>query len=262
MEKTSTVQESYVHPDPMKFTGHERDYNGLYWIQTQDYLDYMHARYYQARMGRFLSVDPSMDLQANPPNPQRWNRYSYVSNNPINKIDPDGRDEYAMDQRLSGIEDDWHGRDKYQAAFLAGSAAAVGVGVAAPGLLAAGAPRIASAILSNPQWIGAASSVLAGFAGQPTVARSISILRPGGRFIGSEGRSKAIRHMSGTAADAMKLFKQLASGGKIEAVGKNHFKVAVDGGHVLIRTVSKEKGVKAVVEVAIDGIGTREVKFK
>ncbi|HEX8618501.1 MAG TPA: RHS repeat-associated core domain-containing protein [Thermoanaerobaculia bacterium] len=38
----------------------------------------------------FLSVDPvwvSTDLRQ----PQSWNRYSYVRNNPINRIDPDGR---------------------------------------------------------------------------------------------------------------------------------------------------------------------------
>jgi hypothetical protein len=41
-------------------------------------------------MGRFLSVDPapvSVHLGA----PQSWNRYSYVQNNPMNRIDPFGR---------------------------------------------------------------------------------------------------------------------------------------------------------------------------
>lgn len=90
-----------------KFTGHERDAATL---------DYMHARYYDPYVGRFFSVDPVMDLKASLPSPQRWNRYSYVSNSPINKTDPDGRDEYAMDQRLSGIEDDWE-RDRQQVSF-------------------------------------------------------------------------------------------------------------------------------------------------
>jgi RHS repeat-associated protein len=89
VEKTSTVQESGLQPDPMKFTGHERDYNGLYWIQTQDYLDYMHARYYQARMGRFLTVDPGRDWDM--VKPQSWNRYGYARNSPVSIADPDGR---------------------------------------------------------------------------------------------------------------------------------------------------------------------------
>jgi len=65
-----------------QFTGHERDAESL---------DYMHARFYAPYMGRFLSVDPVLDLKRTLPEPQRWNRYSYVVNNPLNRIDPDGR---------------------------------------------------------------------------------------------------------------------------------------------------------------------------
>jgi RHS repeat-associated protein len=67
--------------DKLKFTGHERDGRSL---------DYMHARYYDPLMGRFLSVDPpweSADLKK----PQSWNRYAYVLNNPVNLTDPDGK---------------------------------------------------------------------------------------------------------------------------------------------------------------------------
>jgi RHS repeat-associated protein len=75
------VQASGVS-DMQKFTGHERDPSGL---------DYMHARYYSAGMGRFLSVDPVMDREKALKEPQRWNRYSYVINNPLRYRDPDGR---------------------------------------------------------------------------------------------------------------------------------------------------------------------------
>jgi RHS repeat-associated protein len=69
----------------MKFTGHERDTAGL----TPGFeLDYMHARYYDPNMNRFLSVDPG-GFDAN--NPQSWNRYLYADNNPLLKTDPDGR---------------------------------------------------------------------------------------------------------------------------------------------------------------------------
>jgi len=47
----------------------------------------MHARYYSSWESRFLSVDPA---QADPKNPQSWNRYGYVLNNPLILIDPDG----------------------------------------------------------------------------------------------------------------------------------------------------------------------------
>jgi RHS repeat-associated protein len=76
-------QEMRVSADaePMKFTGHERDGRSL---------DYMHARYYDPLMGRFLSVDPTWESAALRA-PQSWNRYTYVRNNPVNRTDPDGR---------------------------------------------------------------------------------------------------------------------------------------------------------------------------
>jgi RHS repeat-associated protein len=70
----------------LQFTGHERDIpasgSGLV-------LDYMHARYYDGAGGRFLSVDPGKDWD--PKQPQSWNMYAYVRNNPLNRIDPTGR---------------------------------------------------------------------------------------------------------------------------------------------------------------------------
>lgn len=41
------------------------------------------------RTGRFLSVDPGRDWDMH--QPQSWNMYAYVRNNPINRIDPTGR---------------------------------------------------------------------------------------------------------------------------------------------------------------------------
>jgi RHS repeat-associated protein len=74
----------------MKFTGHERDRNGE---SAADDLDYMHARYYSPRLGRFLSVDV---VQGKSKIPQTWNRYSYARGNPILFTDPDGRFEGAQ----------------------------------------------------------------------------------------------------------------------------------------------------------------------
>jgi RHS repeat-associated protein len=65
-----------------QFTGHERD---------NRYLDYMRARYYNPNWGRFLSVDPVIDFKTNMTNPQGWNRYSYVRNNPVRWTDPTGK---------------------------------------------------------------------------------------------------------------------------------------------------------------------------
>lgn len=46
--------------------------------------------------GRFLSVDPVLDQKLALSNPQAWNRYAYVRNNPINKTDPTGRREALL----------------------------------------------------------------------------------------------------------------------------------------------------------------------
>jgi len=72
--------------EAIRFTGHERD------IVAGDghTLDYMHARYDNPSLGRFLSVDPVMPSEAMRA-PQLWNRYAYVGNNPINRVDPTGK---------------------------------------------------------------------------------------------------------------------------------------------------------------------------
>ncbi len=53
-------------------------------------LDYFLARYYSARLGRFTTVDPG-NAGSLLDDPQTWNGYVYVNNNPLGRIDPDGR---------------------------------------------------------------------------------------------------------------------------------------------------------------------------
>ena len=57
----------------------ERDTEGM------TYQD--HARNLDFSIGRFLTPD---DVPGNPADPQSWNRYSYVENDPINHVDPSG----------------------------------------------------------------------------------------------------------------------------------------------------------------------------
>jgi len=52
-------------------------------------LDYFLARYYSSMQGRFTSVDPE-NAGAFEDEPQSWNGYAYVQNNPLGFIDPDG----------------------------------------------------------------------------------------------------------------------------------------------------------------------------
>jgi RHS repeat-associated protein len=44
------------------------------------------ARYYDASLGAFISVDPVMDLA----DPDQWNPYAYATNNPVTNTDPTG----------------------------------------------------------------------------------------------------------------------------------------------------------------------------
>ena len=44
------------------------------------------ARYYDAKLGSFISVDPLLDLT----DPQQWNGYAYANNNPTTWSDPTG----------------------------------------------------------------------------------------------------------------------------------------------------------------------------
>jgi RHS repeat-associated protein len=73
-----------------KFTGHERDRDPAGGLNG---VDYMHARYYAPSMSRFLSVDPELNVEGTIAQPQKWNRYSYVLDNPMKYTDPNGREE-------------------------------------------------------------------------------------------------------------------------------------------------------------------------
>src|SRR5689334_16815751 len=66
-----------------KFTGQMRD------SETQ--LDYFNARYFGGALGRFTSPDPA-NAGADLTDPQTWNAYAYVRNNPLAFTDPTGTD--------------------------------------------------------------------------------------------------------------------------------------------------------------------------
>jgi RHS repeat-associated protein len=71
-------------PSEHHFTGKERD--------VESGLDYFSARYYNSYVGRFMSPDPSGLAYANLFNPQSFNLYGYVQNNPLTNTDPTGLD--------------------------------------------------------------------------------------------------------------------------------------------------------------------------
>ena len=64
----------------------------------------MHARYFSAHLGRFMSPDPVI---ASPGVPQAWNRYSYVLGNPVKFVDPRGESAEGAGQLMGQAINDW-----------------------------------------------------------------------------------------------------------------------------------------------------------
>jgi RHS repeat-associated protein len=73
-------------PNGPGYTGHVND--------PETNLVYMQARYYDPATGRFLSVDPAEKIPVY--GLFVTNRYTYASNNPIVRIDPDGRQDFIF----------------------------------------------------------------------------------------------------------------------------------------------------------------------
>ncbi|MGD9631469.1 MAG: RHS repeat domain-containing protein [Pyrinomonadaceae bacterium] len=64
-----------------QFTSYERD--------GETGMDFAQARYFNPGFGRFSSPDDFLNDSV-PLEPQSWNKYAYVRNNPTNRIDPTG----------------------------------------------------------------------------------------------------------------------------------------------------------------------------
>jgi RHS repeat-associated protein len=75
-----------------RFTGKERD--------SESGLDNFGARYNASSMGRFMSPDQMLPMSKGKGSafltyigqPQNWNRYAYVRDNPLALVDPDGKE--------------------------------------------------------------------------------------------------------------------------------------------------------------------------
>jgi RHS repeat-associated protein len=81
--RTSGMGYGIVDGLRQKFTQKERD--------NETGLDYFINRYCSSTQGRFTSADPFMG-SGKTDDPQSWNRYAYVLNNPVRLVDRDGLD--------------------------------------------------------------------------------------------------------------------------------------------------------------------------
>ncbi|WP_460707977.1 RHS repeat-associated core domain-containing protein, partial [Myceligenerans halotolerans] len=80
-------------PGDHRFMGKTRDTSTGYTL--------VGARWYDESLGRFLSVDPIMDLV----DPQQWHGYAYSHNNPVTYSDPTGLREVASDSLNGDTQD-------------------------------------------------------------------------------------------------------------------------------------------------------------
>lgn len=80
-------------------------------------LDYAQARYYSSVQGRFTSVDPLM-RSASVSDPQSFNRYSYVLNDPLNLTDPSGLCPKGKTCTTDENGDEWYDTDDGQAVII------------------------------------------------------------------------------------------------------------------------------------------------
>ena len=86
-------------PQNYKFTGKERD--------AESGLDMFGARYYGSSLGRFMTPDaPKFSEKSDP---QSWNLYSYVSNNPMSREDPTGNNWFNVNKQW-----EWHDGNRWK----------------------------------------------------------------------------------------------------------------------------------------------------
>jgi RHS repeat-associated protein len=63
-------------------------------------LDYFGARHFHAGQGRFASPDPALKIEKRVLDPQHWNLYGYVRNNPLVFVDPNGEWPFWIHDRI------------------------------------------------------------------------------------------------------------------------------------------------------------------
>lgn len=224
-------------------------------------LSYMQQRYYDPKIGRFLSVDP---VTANSVG-GNFNRYWYANNNPYRFTDPDGRQSRDFESISKQAETylktpppsdkDWLGP---------------AIGVALTGMLAA--PVAAEGgmyMFANPGTVATATNVAAEAtgvtgtaAGAGLLAREAAgVLKPAGKLIGQAGSSSQVRLLQGGQAEAGQLFQQLSKGG--ETVKGTNYPGALmrigEEATVGLRPTSKSG--PPTIDVNIPGLNIREIKF-
>jgi hypothetical protein len=198
----------------------------------------LHQGYEQASttnasgLAGFLSVDPVLDLKRTLPEPQRWNRYTYVVNNPINRIDPDGR----MDGNGMGEPLEWICSGCTRAEQLAqsnriakgtaiGAAVSLAIMAGPSGWRALGAAAM-NWVRGNPGAVQQATQAIGGLAPGPSspfasgsITMASGMVKSGGKLAGVLGAIEqgAAGARPGTANAAMEIVQSAVTSQGLEA---------------------------------------------
>jgi RHS repeat-associated protein len=84
----STNRKYFPYGEEPTTTAQNETKFATYYRDSTTALDYARNRYYARTIGRFTSPDPSEP--GDPSDPQSWNYYAYVGNEPVNSNDPEG----------------------------------------------------------------------------------------------------------------------------------------------------------------------------
>ncbi|HXM23922.1 MAG TPA: RHS repeat-associated core domain-containing protein, partial [Terriglobales bacterium] len=144
----------------LDFTG----FAGGFW-DSENNGEHFGAREYENTHGSWLSPDPAGLAAADPSNPQTWNLYAYVMNNPLSLVDPSGLE--GVNQQWGGLPSMLCDTDTCPSFIVNGLRASASVALR---LLASGGgaicPRCGDPF--RPMWVGADDKVYAWNAGTRT----------------------------------------------------------------------------------------------
>lgn len=184
-----------------KFTGKERDDDfGINW-------DYFGARYYDAQIGRWMVRDPLADKYPS------LSPFAYTANNPIRRVDPDGKDIWDVvvgvgtslaDNNTGGnLSDAASQSASDQGDFAIGQNIGIAISVVQGGLEIIGGSLIAAAGLGGEGLsLGVSATGVGAIAGVPGAAASAGLIA-GGTAVAGHGAfvlNNALSENNGTSS--------------------------------------------------------------
>ena len=228
------IQKEEADYNPFQYVGK----NGVMYLTDHQY--YMRARHYDPTIGRFLSEDPIWST----------NLYPYADNNPITRIDPNGK---VYSETIAGIE---YALAEYgdiilttsselfnlEGGVLAGTITTSAAGGSAAGGAAAGGAAAGGAAAGSAAAGGAAAGGAAAGGAAAGGAAAGGAAAAGGTGVGGFALVEVIADVGGAAAITLFVVVDVNKG--VNAMDPNsdlktQYKQAADGGSLIFKAVDK-----------------------